>query len=242
MQPSDATAKQIRENWVQVQEDVQNACSASGRDPSEVQIVGVSKYVDAPIAVQLAQAGCEILGENRPQHLWAAAEHFRAETVPVKWHMIGHLQRNKIRRTLPLLDCLHSLDSSRLANAIHEELDASDARLKVLVEVNVTDDAEKTGLAPNQIHDFLASLTKLPRLEVCGLMAMTTLGAGSDQARREFDSVRQMRDQLQTAVGKQFDLSELSMGMSGDFPEAIAAGATLVRIGTRLWEGARDSH
>lgn len=240
MQSSETTARQILANWLQVQNDVCDACQACGREPNSVQIVGVSKYVDPPFAAQLVQAGCEILGENRPQHLWTAAEHFQAEGVKPKWHMIGHLQRNKIRRTLPLLDCLHSLDSQRLAEAIHEELDAHDSHLRVLVEVNVTSDAHKTGLAETDLEAFLQSLAKLPRLQVCGLMAMTTLGASSDETRREFDSVRQLRDQMQDAFGEQLDLSELSMGMSGDFPVAIAAGATLVRVGTRLWHGVRD--
>ncbi|GAB5402936.1 MAG: YggS family pyridoxal phosphate-dependent enzyme [Aureliella sp.] len=240
MQASNETAKQIRDNWLLVQDEVNDACGRCGRDSSEVKIVGVSKYVDPPFAAQLVQAGCDVLGENRPQHLWAAAEHFKAENIQARWHMIGHLQRNKIRRTLPLLEYLHSLDSPRLASALHEELDARDGQLRVLVEVNVTEDTEKTGLAANQLHEFLESLTQLPRLKVCGLMAMTTLGASTDQAAREFNSVRELRDKAQDQFGTTFDLSELSMGMSGDFPQAIAAGATLVRIGTRLWHGCRS--
>lgn len=242
MQSSEATAHQIRANWLRVQQDVSDACRECGRDPSSVQVVGVSKYVDPPFAAQLVQAGCTLLGENRPQHLWSAAEYFQAENIQyenstAQWHMIGHLQRNKIRRTLPLLSCLHSLDSERLARAIHEDLESRDATLRVMVEVNVTQDTQKTGLPTAELAPFLEMLASLPRLNVCGLMAMSTLGATGDQTRREFERVRELLETQQANVPGTHELTQLSMGMSGDFREAIMAGSTHVRIGTRLWDG-----
>jgi pyridoxal phosphate enzyme (YggS family) len=151
--------------------------------------------------------------------------------------MIGHLQRNKVNRTLPIIDCLHSLDSLRLAKAISEQLQVTDSQLGVLVEVNISGDASKTGLPAEQASSFIGEVARLPGLKVKGLMAMTTLGATPNEARREFAAVRELRDQLTTQFGSQVNLGELSMGMSGDFAEAIAEGATMVRVGTRLWQG-----
>ena len=255
LEASDKTAELLRGNWKRVAEEVAQACLAAGREASQVQIVGVSKYVGPELAWQLSQAGCPILAENRPQLLWEKSDYF-ARQVPTpavdtasdasqvnegpripKWHLIGHLQRNKLRRTLPIISLLHSLDSLRLAEAISLEAAAQAKRQPVLIEVNVTQDATKTGLAPTQVRELLERARELAGLEVRGLMAMSSLQADADSARREFEQVRELRDQLQREYAGQFDLSELSMGMSGDFREAIAAGATLVRIGTRLWQG-----
>ncbi|HBE67938.1 MAG TPA: YggS family pyridoxal phosphate-dependent enzyme [Planctomycetaceae bacterium] len=235
---ADATTQQIiSDNWAAVQAEVRTACEAASRSTDSVRIVGVSKYVDPPFAAQLFRSGCEHLGENRPQHLWAAQEHFVELGLAAKWHMIGHFQRNKVRRTLPMLTYLHSLDSQRLTEVLADELTKRETVLPVLLEVNVSQDDSKTGLPPDQAERLLAMLVKQPVFEVKGLMAMSTLGATEDEARREFAKVRTLRDQLQDSFAGQVDLRELSMGMSGDFPQAIAEGATLVRIGTRLWRG-----
>jgi pyridoxal phosphate enzyme (YggS family) len=151
--------------------------------------------------------------------------------------MIGHLQRNKVTRTLPLIDWLHSLDSLRLAEALNSEALRQHRRLKVLVEVNATEDASKTGLPPAEVPPLLDRLVQLPGLDIRGLMAMSTENASSDQILREFMSVRELRDRLQAQYGEAIDLGELSMGMSSDFALGIAAGATMVRLGSILWEG-----
>ncbi|MCA9132150.1 MAG: YggS family pyridoxal phosphate-dependent enzyme [Planctomycetales bacterium] len=211
---------------------------AASRDPAEVCIVGVTKYVGPELALQLAQAGCRILGENRPQSLWSKHEYFQAHAAEdTQWHMIGHLQRNKLRRTLPLLDCLHSLDSLRLAEAISHEATAVARVLPVLVEVNFTQDSSKTGLPPSALPAFVEQVRQLPGLRIEGLMAMASQDGSEAQTRREFEQVRQARDELQQAYSGELTLSQLSMGMSGDFRQAVAAGATLVRIGSSLWEG-----
>ncbi len=238
-QASEATAQQLRENWSRAVDDVAQACAAAGREPSEVSIVGVSKYVGAELAWQLAAAGCCILAENRPQSLWDKANYFgQHDSVSAQWHLIGHLQRNKLKRTLPLISLLHSLDSFRLADAINtEQLAAGAGPLSVLLEVNVTHDAAKTGMALNEVHKLLQQAPHWPGIAICGLMAMSSLDADAPRAQREFEQVRLLRDDLQREYGQQFQFSELSMGMSGDFKEAIAAGSTLVRIGSNLWRG-----
>lgn len=244
--PSAESAAIIVRNWQRVHEDVAEACRASGRSPTAVQIVGVTKYVDWEFARQLFNAGCTQLGENRPQSLWAKLEQWQtseasSEQSP-QWHFIGHLQRNKVRRTLPTIVRLHSLDSRRLATAISQEAVATGRILPTLVEVNVTLDNAKTGVPAAELEDLLARTADLPGLRIDGLMAMSSLGAQPDAARREFAKVRQLRDAMQQRFSGQLQLSELSMGMSGDFAEAIAEGATLVRIGTSLWEGILDAH
>ncbi|MEO8269906.1 MAG: YggS family pyridoxal phosphate-dependent enzyme, partial [Aureliella sp.] len=243
---SNNTAQLLRNNWRRVSEEIAEACHAVGREADQVRIVGVSKYVVPELAWQLAQAGCHILAENRPQLLWDKTDYFaqqavgidsshanrpnssRAEASSQQWHLIGHLQRNKLRRTLPLISLLHSLDSPRLADAISAEGASSNTRHGALLEVNVTQDASKTGMAITQVRELLDRVQELPGLAIRGLMAMSSLQASPDSARREFEQVRQLRDQLQHEYQEQIDLSELSMGMSGDFREAIAAGATLV--------------
>lgn len=235
--------ERLQQNIDRVMEQVDTALSAAGRTSGSVRVIAVSKYVDATLTWQLVESGCFELGESRPQSIWQKHQSFADEHADrhamlerVHWHMIGHLQRNKVARTLPLIDCLHSLDSLRLAEAISAEATKQRVILKCLLEVNPTEDTTKTGLPLDQAGQVLEQILRLPGIVLCGLMSMSTDGAPPDQARREFESVRTLRDQLQLRVGAAADLRELSMGMSGDFPHAIAAGATMIRVGSILWE------
>ncbi|MFN3189799.1 MAG: YggS family pyridoxal phosphate-dependent enzyme [Aureliella sp.] len=229
-------ADRIKENWHSVQQQVRDAQGRFARS-EPVEIVGVSKYVGPELTSLLTQAGCARLGENRPQVLWEKWDWFHSHGVDQPfWDVIGHLQRNKARRTLPMVSCLHSLDSSRLAQALQAEAKRIDRVLPVLLEVNVTQDETKTGLRPSAMRELLIELRSLDQLSPQGMMAMSTHFSGGDQARKEFEKVRLLRDELQEEF-PEFDLKELSMGMSGDFVEAIAEGATIVRIGSSLWEG-----
>jgi PLP dependent protein len=238
---SPETAKLIAENWRRVNEEVAAAVQQAGRATSEVLIVGVSKYVDVDLTAQLFDAGCNALGENRPQNLWGKADGFARDNRNATWHLIGHLQRNKIRRTLPQIGWLHSLDSLRLATALSEDSVVANIRLKVLLEVNVTQDATKTGLPTEELMQVAEQVVALPNLELRGLMAMCSLESASDVARREFAEVRELRNRLQTALGSAVKLDQLSMGMSGDFREAIAEGSTMLRIGSSLFAGILDT-
>lgn len=237
LEASPETAKRIAENWQRVNAEVADAAAKAGRSAADVMLVGVTKYVDVDLTAQLFDAGCNSLGENRPQNLWGKADQFAQQGRKATWHLIGHLQRNKIRRTLPHIDWLHSLDSLRLAQALSAEAGASGIELKVLLEVNVTQDLSKTGLPRTELVDVAEQLLALPNLQLRGLMAMCSLESASDVARREFAEVREIRDNLQTQFGSQVQLDQLSMGMSGDFHEAIAEGSTMVRIGSSLFAG-----
>ena len=228
----------VQANWLQLVDDVAKAAEDAGRQPNDVQIVGVTKYVDPPTAACLVAAGCRDLGENRPQKLWEKAQWMQQQASDpdsIRWHMIGHLQRNKIRRTVPLLHLLHSVDSPRLAAALSESLEPDGAPLNVLLEVNVTGDESKTGLLPDQTRQTLETLLAQPAIRVRGLMGMAGITADPAECRRQFATIRQLRDSWQSEYS--MVLPELSMGMSGDFAEAIAEGATLIRVGTRLFAG-----
>jgi pyridoxal phosphate enzyme (YggS family) len=228
-----STRSRLESNWLSVKNEVYEAAERSGRSPESVKIVGVSKYVDAELTKALFDAGCVNLAESRPQNLWKKADAF-ATRETVAWHLIGHLQRNKVRRTLPIRPLIHSVDSQRLIDAIAQETQAQGIEATCLLEVNVSGDDAKTGMSKDVLDGVLSRLP-ISGLRVTGLMAMAGWGTDPDHARRQFDQLRTLRDDAEQQYKLQ--LPELSMGMSGDFPEAIAAGATMVRIGSRLFEG-----
>lgn len=233
-------AERIARNLAEVRERIAAAAAASGRNVDDVSLVAVTKYVDAATTRLLVEAGCRDLGESRPQSLWDKAA--ALANCDVRWHMIGHLQRNKVRRTLPLVHLLHSGDSLRLLSEIDAEAAALAAPLSVLLEVNISGDSSKHGFAPTEMEPLLAHLQSLRRLDIRGLMAMAGLEGDAAQARRDFAALRELRDRLRTAWHGRFALDELSMGMSGDFEAAIAEGATIVRIGSALFEGVDNTH
>lgn len=225
----------IAANLQRVQDRISAAAHRANRNPSNVQLIGVTKYVDADQTRLLYQAGCHDLGESRPQSFWEKAEVLA--DLPVRWHMIGHLQRNKIKRTLPLVSLLHSGDSLRLLTEVNEEAAKLDRVVDVLVEVNISGDESKHGFAPDDVESALTTIATLTKVRVRGLMTMASLDGDNEQARREFASLRDLRDRLSSNCPLNVSLAELSMGMSGDFEEAILEGATMVRVGSALWEG-----
>lgn len=216
------------------------ACRLAGRQPGDVTLVGVTKYVSAELAARLVEAGCHDLAESRPQALWAKAETLATLVPAPRWHLVGHLQRNKIRRTLPLIGLLHSLDSQRLLEALDTEASIAGRPCDVLVEVNLAGDPARTGLPEADVAPLLEAAANYRHVHVRGLMGMASVpespGAAST-ARREFARLRELRDRLRTSAPPTVRLEELSMGMSDDFEEAILEGATLVRVGSALWEG-----
>ncbi len=226
------TEQRIQENWQRVQAEVRDAAIRHGRSPDAIQIVGVSKYVDTETTRMLIRAGCRCLGESRPQTLWQKAE--AIVDTKVAWHLIGHLQRNKVRRLLKCNPFIESVDSARLIHTIAQESIELECRTRVLLEVNISGEPAKTGLAAEQVGQLLTSLPE-QGIRVDGLMAMAGWGTDPEQARRQFAETRQLRDRLVGETG--IELPQLSMGMSGDFPQAIAEGATIVRIGSRIFEG-----
>jgi pyridoxal phosphate enzyme (YggS family) len=216
-------------NLAELERRIAAACARAERARAEVTLVAITKYVDPDIARWLVELGVGNLGESRPQELWR-----KAEAIPeATWHLVGHLQRNKIERTLPLAKLIHSVDSLRLLEA----LEATGRPCDVLLEFNLSGEANKTGLA---LDDFAAITAKLPSLRgvrVRGLMTMAALDSSREQARHTFAELRQLRQRYRTLSRDEAAWPELSMGMTGDFEIAIEEGATLVRIGSALFQG-----
>jgi hypothetical protein len=225
----------LAQNLAAVQERIKAAAGRAGRAPEVVKLVAVTKYVDASIASALADAGCVDLGESRPQDLWHKAEALRERNL--RWHLIGHLQRNKVRRTLPLAELIHSVDSTRLLREIDRESAALNRRMPVLLEVNISGDPQKHGFPPDEMVEALRVAAACPHVQVQGLMGMAGREGDLAAAREQFQHLRLLRDQLRKDPEPGFDLDELSMGMSGDFEVAIEEGATMVRVGSLLFEG-----
>ncbi len=223
--------QQIALNWQVVCDQVRDAALQAGRQAEEIRIVGVTKYVDAETTAALVRAGCFDLGENRPQVLWEKADSDEMDDS-IRWHLIGHLQRNKVRRTLQYRPRIHSIDSPRLLPAVSEESLRLSITTEVLLEINISGDDTKTGMNANQIESLIDQ--GIPQgVHLVGLMAMAGLGTDRGSAQQQFAAVRRFRDTLRQRTD--LPLSELSMGMSKDFVEAIAEGATMVRIGSRLF-------
>ena len=230
---------QIADNLARVHQRMHRACESAGRAPDGVQLVAVTKYADAQVTEALLTAGCSTLGESRPQQLWEKAA--QPELHAAKWHLIGHLQRNKVARTLPLVDLIHSVDSRRLLASIDRAASEHNRRVRVLLEVNCSGDEAKHGLTADELQAILPLLPNYANVEVCGLMTMAAREGGETVARRNFAALRELREKAVSSCSSIVQFSELSMGMSHDFEAAIREGATLVRIGSLLIEGVENS-
>ncbi len=230
--------ERIAVRWRQVQHDVAEVARQSGRQSDSVQIVGVTKYVGIGAVRALYAAGCRDFGESRPQQLWERSEKL-SDLSGIRWHLIGHLQRNKVNRTIPHCHLIHSVDSERLLDAIDHAAKTQPAPCHVLLELKISSDATKHGLDRTQLWHVFESAPRWPHVQIRGLMGMASLDAGPSQSFHEFQSLHDLANQLQQTF-PEFNPLQRSMGMSGDYRQAIQAGATLVRIGSHLWEGLED--
>ncbi|MGE0538064.1 MAG: YggS family pyridoxal phosphate-dependent enzyme [Pirellulales bacterium] len=224
----------VRRNLSDVRGRIDRAATRAGRSAADVQLVAVTKYASAEVARELLSAGCLDLGESRPQELWRKAA--ALSDSPVRWHLIGSLQRNKVARTLDCVWLIHSLDRLPLLREIETQC-PTDRRVAVLLEINISGEPAKHGAAPAEAESLLVAAAQAPHLEVRGLMTMASRDGDLDVARREFAALRTLRDELRRVAPAHVALDELSMGMSGDFEAAIAEGATIVRVGSALCEG-----
>jgi pyridoxal phosphate enzyme (YggS family) len=240
----------IADNLQRVRERIAAAAESAGRSPNEITLVGVTKYVGPQEAAALVAAGCHHLGESRPQELWSKFDALQragaspppssrpAFSSPIQWHLVGHLQRNKVRRTLPLVTLIHSVDSKRLLATIDEANDttASAGPTNVLLEVNTSGESAKHGLSPDAVEPILAAASQYPHVVIRGLMTMAAFEGGNAVAAQNFAALRELRNRLKPLAPPCVTLNELSMGMSADFEIGIREGATIVRIGSVLWD------
>ena len=224
----------LRQRLAEVEDRIAAACRRAGRKRAGVTLVAVTKTVSADVAGLLPQLGVWDLGESRPQELWKKEKTF----IPaVRWHLVGHLQRNKIARTLPLVYMIHSVDSLRLLLFLENEAMKQERRVPVLLEVNASREPQKNGFAPEELSDLPAKVEAMQFVQIQGLMTMAALNPDPEASRRTFAELRDLRDRLKNQFPKPHDLERLSMGMSNDFEVAIEEGATMVRLGTVLFEG-----
>ena len=224
----------IAANFAQVQERIAAGCAAVDRDAEEVSLLAVSKYSPADAVRAALAIGHQAFGESRVQDLAAKAKELRAESQ-LQWHLIGSLQTNKVRDLVQVdrVALLHSLDRKKLAGQLQRELVAAGKTLDVLLQVNATGEESKHGCLPDAVSDLLEYVqTNCGALRVQGMMAMGPL---QGSARAVFDRVASLRDRERQRSG--LKLGTLSIGMSGDLEDAIAAGSTLLRVGTALFGG-----
>jgi hypothetical protein len=225
----------LSENLSRIQERIAAAASKSGRSPGDVTLVAVSKTRTAKEVEAAIRAGVSVLGENRVQE----AEGKRASvSLPAQWHLVGHLQRNKVGTALGLFDLIHSVDSVRLAREIGKQ--AGEGKVvRALVQVNVSGEVSKFGFSPDETPDRVAEIGSVEGLEVEGLMTIGAHESDPEKVRPGFEKLRAISERVSAVRQDGVRMKHLSMGMSGDFEVAIEAGATLVRVGTALF-GARE--
>ncbi len=216
-----------------VEERILAACHRAGRARADVSLVAVTKTVAAEIAALVPELGVLDLGESRPQELWK-----KAAAVPAaRWHLVGHLQRNKIERTLPLVHMIHSVDSLRLLRALDQEASKQGRTVEVLLEVNASREEAKHGFAPEELATFWADLAAFQHARITGLMTMAAFEENPERCRPTFRLLRELCERLRGETPPPHQLAHLSMGMTHDFEVAVEEGATWVRVGTALFEG-----
>lgn len=222
----------IAENLERVRERLARAARSMGRDPEQIELVAVTKEVDVPLIEEAIEAGVQIIGENRVQE---AKSKYEGISRPARWHLVGHLQRNKVKTALEIFELIHSLDSYRLAQEISRRAQQLGRVVEVLVQVNISGEYSKYGVSPQETVDFIRSISALEGLAVKGLMTIGPFLPDLEQVRPYFRLLRELRDQVEAAAIPGVEMRYLSMGMSHDFEVAVQEGANLVRIGSAIF-------
>ena len=212
----------IRDNIEAVRENILSAADRSGRDASEIKLVAVSKTKPVELIREAVDAGIADLGENKVQELTAKYD----EIKNVNWHLIGHLQKNKVKYIAGKTALIHSVDSFELAAEINKRSAAIENVQDVLIQVNVSGEESKFGIRPDELKELLARMSELEYVKVKGLMTISVNGYTPDENRRVFSELKELADEN--------SLKELSMGMTHDYIEALESGATIVRVGTSI--------
>jgi len=236
--PTATTQEQIGANLAAVRRRIDEAARRSGRDPSEVRLLPVSKTVPADRLRLAYAASCRNLGENKVQEALEKSEAL-ADLTDLKWSVIGHLQRNKARYVARFATEFQALHTVRLAEMLERRLEIEDRTLDVYVQVNSSGEESKFGLPPEEVLAFVKELPNYPRLRVKGLMTLALFSDDMERVRPCFVRMRELQEKLRQEAPAGLDFQELSMGMSGDFEVAIEEGATLVRVGQSIF-GARE--
>jgi len=229
----------IKQNLQQINARIRQAAEKTSRDSESIRLVAVSKTVPAETIRRAIAAGVTTLGESYIQEARSKISAVSLPSVAISWHFIGHLQTNKAKYAVRLFDLIHSLDSDKLAHELNREAGKINKTQAVLVQVNIAGEKSKSGIAPREVPNLIAAISAMDHLKVNGLMTIPPYFNNPEKARPYFDDLRslsyQIQKKLNTDLAPNILMDELSMGMSGDFETAIAAGATLVRIGTAIF-------
>ncbi len=220
----------VADNLASVESRIAAACLRAGRPRATVELIAVSKTFPAEAIREASECGQRLFGESRLQE---AEPKISALPASLSWHFIGGVQRNKVRRILPLFETIHAIDSLKLATYTDQVAAELGLFPKVFLQVNVAGEASKGGFEPDELRQQLESVMALERLEIQGLMTIPPAGPDAESARPWFIALRELRDQLVAETG--IGLPHLSMGMSSDYEVAIEEGATLVRVGSAIF-------
>ncbi len=226
----------IRDNLEQIRQKIKEACDRAGRDEGGVTLISVSKTKPLSMLKEAYEAGARDFGENKVQELM---EKIPEMPEDVRWHMIGHLQRNKVKYIVGKVFMIHSVDSLRLAEEISREAVKQDRSVNILLEVNVAGEESKFGVSPEETTDLVINVSKLPGIHICGLMTIAPFVDNAEDNRQFFRKLKQLSVDIERKNIDNVSMNVLSMGMTGDYSVAVEEGATCVRVGTGIF-GERD--
>lgn len=222
----------ISENLVQVRKNIVKACERAGRDPDTVSLIAVSKTKPVAMLREAYDAGCRDFGENKVQEIM---DKFPVMSSEVRWHMIGHLQRNKVKYIVDKAALIHSVDSLRLAEEISREASKRQIRADILLEVNIAGESSKFGVLPQDTENLAREISALPSLQIKGLMTVAPFVENPEDNRQYFARLRQLSVDIGRKNIDNVNMNVLSMGMTGDYMVAVEEGATIVRVGTGIF-------
>lgn len=222
----------ILENLNIVKENINQACAKSGRSPEEITLIAVSKTKPVSLLEEAYEAGCRHYGENKVQEL---CDKYEVMEKDIKWHMIGHLQTNKVKYLIGKTALIHSVDSYKLACEIEKQAAKKDVIMDILIEVNIANEESKFGVTKETVIDLVKEVAKLPHLRINGLMTVAPYVEDSEENRLYFRNIKQLSVDIDNQNIDNVTMNILSMGMTGDYMVAIEEGATMVRVGTGIF-------
>lgn len=226
----------LKDHLMEVQNNIRKACAKCGRSPEDVTLIAVSKTKPVEILQEAYDAGARIFGENKVQEITAKYPELPSD---IRWHMIGHLQRNKIKYIIDKVELIHSVDSQRLAQAINNEAAKHNLVMPVLLEINVAEEESKFGLKMDEVLPLLEEIASMNHIRVEGLMTIAPFVDNPEENRQIFRSLKKLSVDIEKKNINNVNMHVLSMGMTGDYEVAVEEGATMIRVGTGIF-GARN--
>ena len=222
----------VKENLQKVERRIEEACKRAGRSRDEVTLIAVSKTKPVEMIREAMDGGIEDFGENKVQEMCGKMEEIKE---PLRWHLIGHLQRNKVKYVVGKAFLIHSVDSLRLAEEIQKEAEKKNVVCPILVEINIGEEESKSGIKKEEAIELVKQISALSRVRIKGLMCVPPATPDPENSRGYFRRMKQLREEIQKLELPGVEMKELSMGMTGDFEVAVEEGATYVRVGTAIF-------